>query len=118
MDRKALNVETAYYADTPKGKVKVFGPVCPDTIENLSMDRSLNCFRSPDKQKKSLIEIASLKDGYVFIALLNNTIVGYITFHPPEPFERWGAGGISSILELGQLKWPGGTGDSGLPIFY
>lgn len=104
MDRKALNVETAYYSDTPKGKVKVFGPVCPDKIENLSMDGSLNCFRSPDKQKKSLMEIASLKDGYVFIALLNNTIVGYITFHPPEPFERWGAGGIDSILELGAIE--------------
>lgn len=88
---------------THMGNVAVLGPVGPEEIERRRMDLSLNCFRKAERQKQSLIEIASIKDGYVFIADVNNIIIGYVTFHPPEPFERWGRGHCP-VLELGAVE--------------
>lgn len=92
------------FIDTPHGTAAVFGPVCVKGIEKRSMDPTLDRFRPAEKQRLSLMEIAELHDGFVFIAVLGEMIVGYLTFHPPEPFERWGRGGIESLLELGAIE--------------
>ena len=89
---------------TPNGSVRVYGPASPGEIESSKMDASLKCFRQPEKQKNSLVEIAVLPGGQVFIAVCKSVIVGYVTFHPPEKFERWGQGGIQNILELGAVE--------------
>lgn len=92
------------FVETPQGKVAVFGPACPKVIEKRMIHNTLDRFRPPEKQKQSLMEIASLQNGFVFIAVLDEVIIGYLTFHPPEPFERWGKGGIRSLLELGAIE--------------
>lgn len=104
MGKKALSSSKVEFIETVLGKVKVFGPVCSEGIEKRSIDASLNRFRPAEKQKKSLVEIASIRDGYVFIAVLKDTIVGYVTFHPPDTFERWGKEGYGPILELGAIE--------------
>ena len=104
MQKKPFNSSKVIFIDTWFGKVKVFGPVCPEGIQKRSINNSLNRFRPAEKQKKSLVEIASIKDGYVFIAVLDDTIVGYVTFHPPDSFERWGKEGFGPILELGAIE--------------
>ncbi len=93
--------------EVPGRTVKVCGPVCPEEFEKLSMDSSLNSFRPAAQQIKSLKEIAGLQDGFVFIAVLKGAediIVGYVTFHPPDFFERWGRDGSGPILELGAIE--------------
>lgn len=104
MRKKTPSSSKVKFVDTPFGKVRVFGPVCPEGIDKRSIDESLNRFRSAEKQKQSLMEIASIKDGYIFIAVLDDTIVGYVTFHPPDAFERWGKEGYGAILELGAIE--------------
>lgn len=104
MQKQASKGSGVIAVDTPGGQVTVFGPVCSEEIEKYGIEGSLNSFRPAEKQKQSLIEIASIKDGYVFIAVLNNIIVGYVTFHPPETFERWGRRGHGPILELGAIE--------------
>ena len=104
MEKQSSECKKANLIKSPRGMVKVFGPACSQGIEKHSMDSTLDRFRPAEKQKQSLIEIAALQGGYVFIAVLNQVIVGYLTFHPPEPFERWGRGGINSILELGAIE--------------
>ncbi|HBT20348.1 MAG TPA: N-acetyltransferase [Peptococcaceae bacterium] len=88
----------------PEGEVRIYGPAAPEEICSYEMDDTLDCFRHPAKQKKALKEIASLPKGQVFIACFENVIVGYVTFHPPEPFERWSEGNIPSLLELGAIE--------------
>jgi acetoin utilization protein AcuA len=92
------------FINSPKGVVRIFGPVSMEEIESSSMDKTLSCFRQPESQKKALMGIASLAEGQVFIACFKNTIVGYVTFHPPEKFERWGQGDINCLLELGAIE--------------
>ncbi|NLO89111.1 MAG: GNAT family N-acetyltransferase [Clostridia bacterium] len=88
----------------PEGEVRVYGPVPPEEINSFDIDETLDSFRRPSKQKEALKEIASLPGGQVFIALFKNVIIGYVTFHPPEPFERWSEGNIPSLLELGAIE--------------
>lgn len=102
------------FIDIPGGTVKVFGPVCPEGIEKRKMDPSLNSFRPAEKQKESLMEIAGLKDGFVFIAALEDAIVGYVTFHLPDTFERWGREGYGPILELGAIEVANGLRGKGV----
>ena len=49
-----------------------------------------------------MIEIAGLNPGLVFIGRHDREIVGYVTFHRPDPFTRWL--GHTHILELGAIE--------------
>ena len=104
MQRKSSVCSKVNFVETGRGKAAVFGPVCSDKIEKRSIDISLKGFRPAEKQKQALKEIASIEDGFVFIAVLNEIIIGYLSFHPTEPFERWGKAGLSCILELGAIE--------------
>lgn len=104
MTQKTNTTQRESLIKTLKGVIHVYGPVPPGEIESLSMDDTLDCFRQPERQKKALKEIASLPKGRVFIACLEGVIIGYVTFHPPEKFERWAQGNIDCILELGAIE--------------
>lgn len=88
--------------DTTKGPVLVEGPLAPETLEELSMDAGLSSFRPPGRQKEALVSIARLAEGRVYVARCGQTIVGYLTFHPPDEFDRWA--GMPGILEAGAIE--------------
>ncbi|NLK01180.1 MAG: GNAT family N-acetyltransferase [Clostridia bacterium] len=88
----------------PKGVIRVTGPALSEEIASLSMDETLDSFRKPQDQKKALEEIAMLVEGRVYIAVKEDMLIGYVTFHPPEKFERWGRGGLDCIRELGAIE--------------
>ncbi|GAW91219.1 GNAT family N-acetyltransferase [Calderihabitans maritimus] len=76
----------------------------PEEIMKYEMEADLNNFRPAERQKEALVEIAGLEKGRVVIARRGNKIIGYVTFHPPEQFERWGQGNLDCILELGAIE--------------
>lgn len=88
---------------TQEGDLIICGVTFPDVLEKLNIDLQLKAFRPANKQKKALIEISRLEKGKVVSAQLNGELMGYISFHPPDEFERWSAG-PSQVLELGAIE--------------
>ncbi|MGE5589255.1 MAG: GNAT family N-acetyltransferase [Bacillota bacterium] len=109
--------------ETPGGTVLVEGPYAASSLEQLAPDRGLRAFRPAEKQKNALLEIARLPQGRVTVARHDDLLVGYVTFHPPDTFERWGEGQIQGILELGAIEvspsWrSGGVGKALLDVSF
>ncbi|MHB1651166.1 MAG: GNAT family N-acetyltransferase [Desulfitobacteriaceae bacterium] len=88
---------------TPEGVLHIKGPVSPEIISTLTMDSGLRAFRPPTRQKEALVEISGLELGSVVIAEREGELLGYVTFHPPDSFERWAAG-PRQVLELGAIE--------------
>lgn len=88
---------------THKGELIVEGPVTAEFLGQLTLDDELRVFRPPKRQKEALIEITQVPNGRIVIARFGSDIMGYITFHPPDSFERW-AKGPPEILELGAIE--------------
>lgn len=88
---------------TPEGDLLIQGPVSANFIRTLSMDSGLRAFRPPVRQKEALIGICELENGRVIIAHRDGELLGYVTFHHPDTFERW-AHGPKQILELGAIE--------------
>ena len=88
---------------TPAGEILVHGPVPPSGVAALTMDPGLRAFRPALKQREALIEICGLPGGRVVIAECAGELLGYVTFHPPDSFERW-ADGPAGTLELGAIE--------------
>lgn len=86
-----------------QGDLLICGVTTAEILESLNMDLQLKAFRPAKRQKEALIEISRLKNGRVVTAQLDNSIVGYVTFHVPDEFERWSAG-PSQVLELGAIE--------------
>lgn len=82
----------------------VAGPIAPDILIKLEFHEQLTSFRPPAEQKQALIEIAELPEGRIIGAIHNDVLVGYITFHFPDPFERWAEGDMDDLLELGAIE--------------
>ncbi|REK58500.1 MAG: N-acetyltransferase [Thermobacillus sp.] len=89
---------------TPKGELIVEGPVPPERLAGFTMHPKLDAFRRPAEQHAALIEIAGLPEGRIIIARDGQTIVGYVTFHYPDELERWSAGGLEDLIELGAIE--------------
>ncbi|HZK25838.1 MAG TPA: N-acetyltransferase [Oscillospiraceae bacterium] len=87
---------------TDRGFITIEGPVAKEIIEQFAICSGLNQFRQPVQQQASLVEIAALPEGLVYLAHIHNTIVGYVTFHSPQ-FARWTNTGLD-ILELGAIE--------------
>jgi len=85
------------------GDLLICGVTPSEKLEEMSIDLMLKAFRPARRQKQSLIEISKLKRGKVVTAQLNDEIVGYVTFHPPDNFERWSSG-PEEIIELGAIE--------------
>jgi len=80
------------------------GPVPPEQLAAWQMHEGLYAFRQPTEQLQALIEIASLPEGRIIAVVHDQTIVGYVTFHYPDPMERWSDGGMEDLVELGAIE--------------
>ncbi|WP_442603861.1 GNAT family N-acetyltransferase [Paenibacillus sp. KN14-4R] len=92
---------------TPSSKqieLIIEGPVAPEHLRTLQMHKDLDAFRRPKEQQEALIEIAELPEGRIIIARENDIIVGYVTFHYPDPIERWSEGSMQDLIELGAIE--------------
>ncbi|OEF95548.1 acetoin dehydrogenase [Vulcanibacillus modesticaldus] len=89
---------------TPLAKLIIEGPVPADKIANYNFHEDLKTFRTPKKQHKALVEIARLPEGRIILARDANLIIGYVTFHYPDPFERWSEGNMDNLIELGAIE--------------
>lgn len=88
---------------TNKGKVYVEGPVEAERLKQMDFLETLTNFRPAAQQKKALVTLAGDMDGMVFIARLESTVLGYITFHDPD-FPWWRHTGLEELMELGGLE--------------
>jgi len=88
---------------TPEGEIFICGVTSPEALANINIDLSLKAFRPARKQKAALLEISRLPLGKVVTAQLNGELVGYVTFHPPDEFERWSQG-PQAVIELGAIE--------------
>lgn len=84
--------------------VRVEGPVRPDVLKKLRLHEDMNTFREPAKQHAALVEIAALEQGRIYVARVGELVVGYVTFHPPDIYERWGQTGLNNLIELGAIE--------------
>lgn len=82
----------------------VEGPVLSENLARLNMHPDLDAFRRPEDQHKALMEIADLPEGRIIIARHLETIIGYVTFHYPDEYERWSEGNIEDLIELGAIE--------------
>lgn len=88
---------------TINGDLQIEGPVCAAFLRTLTFDEGLSAFRPPKRQKEALIEIAGLPDGRIVAAHRQGVLLGYVTFHRPDSFERW-VHGPEEVLELGAIE--------------
>jgi len=84
------------------GIVHIEGPVTGQYIKKMQLDDELDNFRAPDKQLYALADIADSPDGFLYILRCEETIVGYVSFHAPDPFSRWSR--HPKVLELGAIE--------------
>ncbi|MHB9146376.1 MAG: GNAT family N-acetyltransferase [Symbiobacteriia bacterium] len=108
---------------TVQGPIVVQGAAPRSLIASLRPDPGLRAFRPPDKQKEALLEICGLPEGRITIAYQGDLLVGYVTYHHPDSFERWGEGRNPGILELGAIEvspaWrSGGLGKALLEVSF
>ncbi|MCL6634914.1 MAG: GNAT family N-acetyltransferase [Peptococcaceae bacterium] len=93
-------------ADSPeidkKPSFAVEGPVSPSRLAELGIDAGIKNFRPAEAQKKALVQIASDDACKVFIAVNNETIIGYVAFHRPHELTRWSS--LPFVLELGAIE--------------
>lgn len=64
----------------------------------------LDLFRPPSLQTSALARIADEPAGRVLLAEHAGSTVGYLTFHRPDPIERWGADRTGRLIELGAIE--------------
>ncbi|MCL1918421.1 MAG: N-acetyltransferase [Peptococcaceae bacterium] len=88
---------------TDVGELHIMGVTPPEFLEELTMNMTLKAFRPAKRQKEALIGISKLPDGKVTTARLNDEILGYVTYHPPDSFQRWSQG-PDNVLELGAIE--------------
>lgn len=96
----------SYHYDIPSltQQIMIEGPIDPQQLQNMLLDDSLDAFRKPSEQLKALIEIASLPEGRIIAAHIDGHIVGYVTFHYPDEYERWSEGNMEDLIELGAIE--------------
>ena len=80
------------------------GPVSPEQLATYTMHPGLDAFRRPNEQHEALVDIAGLPEGRIILARHNNEIVGYVTFHYPDEYERWSEGNMADLVELGAIE--------------
>lgn len=88
----------------PDSVLLLAGPVPPKRLADWRMHEGLDAFRLPEEQHQAIIEIAGLPEGRIIAAVHDRAIVGYVTFHYPDPLERWSDGGMDDLVELGAIE--------------
>lgn len=78
--------------------------LAPDRLARLKFSTDLDTFRPPEVQQAALAEIAGDRHGCITVALQGDEVVGYASFHPPAPPERWSEDRTGRLLELGAIE--------------
>ena len=73
-------------------------------LKTLTFDDQLDAFRPPKEQFNALLEISRLMEGRVYIIRERTHIIGYVTYHYPDEFERWSQGHLPYLIELGAIE--------------
>ncbi|SHN04915.1 GNAT family N-acetyltransferase [Gracilibacillus kekensis] len=90
--------------ETNGATIVLEGPVTSHKLTNLTMNKELTAFRPPTEQLNALMEIATLPEARIFIATVDQEIIGYVTYLHPDPIERWSKYPYENILELGAIE--------------
>lgn len=90
--------------NTPKGIISIEGPLTSKRIANHNFHSELISFRNPMLQQDALVKIADRTEGRVIAAIVEETIIGYVTFTYPDPVESWSKGNIENLIELGAIE--------------
>lgn len=82
----------------------VQGPIPPERLKEMTLHPQLDAFRRPKEQHEALVEIAELPEGRIVAATSGDIVVGYVTFHYPDEYERWSEGKMDDLVELGAIE--------------
>lgn len=93
-----------YYISSLEQTILIEGPLPPERLQQMELDVTLDAFRRPKEQHEALVEIAGLPEGRIIAAHLDGHIVGYVTFHYPDEYERWSEGNMEDLIELGAVE--------------
>ncbi|RZI03439.1 GNAT family N-acetyltransferase [Staphylococcus condimenti] len=85
-------------------KYVIEGPVPREKLETMSYDDGLDAFRKPIEQFEAIQEISELPEGRIYVLRKDNKIVGYVTYHYPDPLERWSTRNLPYLVELGAIE--------------
>ncbi len=89
---------------TPEFEIIISGPLPSEQLNQYTMHSGLDAFRRPLDQHNALVEIADLAEGRIIAAVIDDVIVGYVTFHYPDEMERWYEAGMDNLIELGAIE--------------
>lgn len=104
MDHRKRFQERELYCAKRHQLITISGPIPPEQLQHMTMDSTLDAFRRPKDQHSALVEIASLPEGRIIAATVDSLIVGYVTFHYPDEYERWSEGNMVDLVELGAIE--------------
>jgi len=90
--------------ETAKGIISVEGPLTSKQLASYSFHPELISFRNPKLQQEALVKVAALPEGRVIAAIVEETIVGYVTYTYPDPVESWSTNNIENLIELGAIE--------------
>ncbi|NLK11219.1 MAG: GNAT family N-acetyltransferase, partial [Staphylococcus equorum] len=91
-----------YHLD--EGTFVIEGPVLRSSLESMTFDDGLFAFRPPTDQFEAIKEISELEEGRIFVLRNSQHIIGYVTYHYPDPLERWSSGNLEYLIELGAIE--------------
>lgn len=91
-----------YHLD--EGTFVIEGPISRTKLHSMTFDEGLNAFRPPIDQFEAVKEISELDEGRIFVLHHEQHIVGYVTYHYPDPLERWSTGNLAYLIELGAIE--------------
>ncbi|MFQ3905914.1 acetoin dehydrogenase [Staphylococcus equorum] len=87
-----------------QGTFVIEGPVSRNNLESMTFDDGLFAFRPPADQFEAIKEISELEEGRIFVLRNSQHIIGYVTYHYPDPLERWSSGNLEYLIELGAIE--------------
>lgn len=90
--------------NTPKGIISIEGPLTSARLASYNFHSQLISFRNSKLQQEALIKIADRPEGRVIVAIVKETIVGYVTFTYPDPIESWSRSNMENLIELGAIE--------------
>ncbi|WP_392449777.1 N-acetyltransferase [Staphylococcus massiliensis] len=102
MDHIKTFIKETYEFD--EGTFVIEGPLTSGQLSDMTFDEGLDAFRIPIDQFQALLEIADLPEGRIYVIRKDMHIVGYVTYHYPDPLERWSNGNLPYLIELGAIE--------------
>jgi len=104
MEHKKIFKSEQIFIKRLNKEITIEGPVPAAELLKMELDNTLDAFRNPKEQHAALVEIADLPEGRIIVARVDQLIVGYVTFHYPDPLERWSEANMDDLIELGAIE--------------